>query len=126
MAGLAAKYSLAWGAAIAAAFWIFAEKIPLFFDSHPQVISYTAQYLSIVPISYGAMGILVTSNAALNAMGKPLQATILILLRTFVLYVPLAWLAEKYYGFSGILVALTLTNIFVGAISYLWNKKLAA
>ena len=123
---LAAKYSLGWGALIAVVLWIFAEKIPLFFDSHPLVIGYTAQYLRIVPLSYGAMGILVTSNAALNAMGKPLPVTILVLLRAFVLYIPLAWMAEKYYGFAGILMALAFTNIAIGSISYLWNKRAAA
>ena len=123
---LAAKYSLGWGATIAVILWVFAERIPLFFDGHPMVIAYTTQYLQIVPLSYGAMGILVTSNAALNAMGKPLPATILVLLRAFVLYIPLAWIAGKYYGFAGILMALAFTNITIGTISYLWNKNAAA
>jgi len=123
---IAAEYSLAWGAAIAALLWIFAERISLFFDGHALVIAYITQYLRIVPISYGAMGIMVTANAALNAMGKPLPATALVLLRAFVIYIPLAWLAEKHYGFSGILMALAFTNIAVGSVSYLWNKNAAA
>lgn len=122
----AARYALIWGVIIAAVLWIFARDIPLFFDDHPLVVSYTAQYLHIVPISYGAMGILIISNAALNAMGKPFPATTLILLRAFILYIPLAYLAEKYYGFLGILAALTVTNFLVGGMSYLWNKKTAS
>jgi len=122
---LAIRYSLYWGAAIAALLWIFAGKIALFFDGHASVVAYTAQYLHIVPLSYGALGILITSNAALNAMGKPLPATFLVLLRAFALYIPLAWLGEKYYGFPGILGALFFTNIAVGALSCLWNKSAA-
>ncbi|MBI3441164.1 MAG: MATE family efflux transporter [Proteobacteria bacterium] len=123
---IAAKYSMCWGAVIAALLWIFAKKIPLFFDQHPLVITYVTQYLHIVPISYGAMGVLITANAALNAMGKPLPATVLILLRAFGLYIPLAWLAERYYNFLGILMALFLTNIAIGLVSYLWNKHAAS
>jgi putative MATE family efflux protein len=123
---LAAKYALIWGFTIAALLWIFAERISFIFDGHPQVIAYTTLYLHIVPVSYGAMGMMLTANAALNAMGKPLPATVLVLMRAIVLYIPLAWLAERYYGFSGILIALAFTNISVGTASYLWNKKVAA
>lgn len=125
MTRLAAKYSLCWGAVIAVLLWVFAEKIPFLFDGNLRVVAYTTQYLHIVPISFGAMGVLVTSNAALNAMGKPLPVTILVLLRTLILYVPLAFIAEKYHGFSGILAALLFTNMTVGIISYLWNKSSA-
>lgn len=123
---LAAKYSLYCGLGLAAVLWFFAKDIPLFFDKQPLVISGITEYLHIVPISYGAMGVMITSNAALNAMGKPFPATVLILLRTFGLYVPLAWLAGKYYNFTGILMALFFTNVVIGIISYLWNKRLVA
>jgi len=53
-------------------------------------------------------------------------ATVLLFLRAVVLYVPLAWLLQQYYGFTGILVALALTNAAVGLLSYLWNRKVAS
>ena len=115
-----------WGLGIAAGLWIFAYNIPTFFDTNPQVIAYTAQYLHWVPISYGALGVLVVSNAALNAMGKPLPATTLILLKTFVIYVPLAYLLQAKMGFSGILAALLVTNFILGIVSYFWNRKIAS
>jgi putative MATE family efflux protein len=119
---LAEKYALLWSVGMAALLWIFAARIPLYFDQHPDVVRYTTEYLRIVPISYGAMGVLVISNAALNAMGKPLPATTLILLRAFAVYIPLAYIAEKHFGFTGILLALAATNIIVGIASHLWNK----
>ncbi|MFH1157914.1 MAG: MATE family efflux transporter [Pseudomonadota bacterium] len=122
---LAVRYSLLWSLTIAAFLWIFSERIPLFFDGHPLVVSYVAQYLRIVPVSYGALGILVISNSVLIGIGKPLPAMSLILLRAFALYVPMAWFAGKYYGFSGILLALALANVIIGIVSHLWNKKAA-
>lgn len=105
------------GLALAALIWPFAYDIPHFFDANPAVINKAAQYLHWVPVSFGAMGALVVVNAALNAMGKPLAATVLIIIRMFVLYVPLAWFLQKYYGFLGIVLALTLTNLLAGLIS---------
>ena len=105
------------GLALAALIWPFAYDIPHFFDTNPTVINNAAQYLHWVPLSFGAMGALVVVNAALNAMGKPLAATVLIIIRMFVLYVPLAWFLQKYYGFLGIVLALTLTNLLAGLVS---------
>jgi putative MATE family efflux protein len=126
IAGVAAKYCLIWGLFVAGTLFAFARDIPEFFDSDAAVVGYTAQYLRIVPVSYGAMGVLVTANAALNAMGRPFPATVLIILRAFALYVPLAWVGEKYAGFTGILLALAATNVIVSILSHLWHKKLAS
>jgi len=122
MISVAAKYALLWSAFIIVILWGFSNQIPLFFDTHPLVVSDTAQYLRIVPVSYGAMGIMVVVNSALNAIGKPFLATTLILLRAFILYVPLAYIGQKYFGFTGILLALMMTNFIVGLASHLWNK----
>jgi len=122
MISLGVRYALLWGGFITVILWAFANKIPLFFDTHPLVIKYTAQYLHIVPISYGAMGVMVIVNSTLNAIGKPFLATTLILLRAFILYVPLAYIGQKYFGFTGILYALVMTNFIVGLASHLWNK----
>lgn len=122
MISLGSRYALIWGAIIMAILWAFANKIPLLFDKHPLVVYDTAQYLRLVPISYGAMGVMVIVNSALNAIGKPFIATMIILLRAFILYVPLAYIGQKYFGFTGILLALMVTNFLVGLASHLWNK----
>lgn len=120
---IGSRLALYWGFFVAAILWFFAGDIPRVFDSNPEVISYTALYLHWVPVSFGAMGVMIVTNAAMNAMGKPLQATMLILLRAIILYVPLAFLLQKYLGFIGIIAAMTLTNAGVGALSYAWYRK---
>ncbi len=122
MISLASRYALIWSGIIIVILWTFANRIPLFFDTHPLVVLDTTQYLRIVPVSYGAMGIMVVVNSAFNAIGKPFAATTLILLRAFILYVPLAYVGQKYFGFNGILLALMITNFIVGLVSHLWNK----
>lgn len=125
-AAVASRYCIYWGVLVAAGLWVFARDIPELFDNNPMVVDYAAHYLHWVPVSYGAMGMMIASNAALNAMGRPLPATFLILLRAVVFYVPLAWVLREYCGFTGIIVALTITNLAVGAISYVWNRKVAS
>lgn len=120
------RYALYWGLLVAAGLWFFAQEIPALFDSNPAVIRYTAQYLHWVPVSYGAMGAMVIANASLNAMGRPLQATFLILLKAIIIYIPLAFALQRLWGFQGILVALMATNFIVGIASYLWNRKAAS
>ncbi|MDE1153412.1 MAG: MATE family efflux transporter [Micavibrio sp.] len=122
----ASRYAVIWGFFTAAILWLFALEIPALFDKNPLVIAYTGHYLQWVPISYGAFGMMVVSNAALNSMGKPMQATVLILLRSVIIYVPFAYLLQHYMGFQGILVALMVTNFAVGLVSYLWNREVAS
>lgn len=118
------RTTLLWGLMLAAVIWPLAYDIPAFFDKNAQVVAYSAQYLHWVPVSFGAMGALVVVNAALNAMGKPIAATMLIILRTFVLYVPLAWFLQRYYGFMGIVIALMLTNILAGVAAWIAQRRL--
>ncbi len=119
---IAMRTAMCVGLAMTVILWPFAADIPALFEDNPQVIAYTAQYLHWVPISFGAMGALVIVNAALNAMGKPLAATVLVVLRMFVIYVPLAYVLQQYYGFLGIVVALMLTNLLAGGASVLARR----
>jgi putative MATE family efflux protein len=123
---IGSRYAMVWGLFVAGLFWAFAREIPALFDKNAAVIDYTAQYLHWVPISFGAMGAMIVANAALNAMGKPLQATTLILLKAIILYVPLAYVLQKTMEFTGILAALTATNFIVGLVSYFWSRKVAS
>lgn len=121
----AGRSAMVWGVFFFAFFWIFAEELALIFDKNPDVVAYTKLYLLWVPVSYGAMGVMILANAVLNAVGRPAPATALVLLRTIVIYIPLAFLLREYFGFTGILIALMVTNFAVGAISYFWNKRIA-
>ncbi len=120
------RYALMWGGIMAAILWVFAYRIPVLFDGNPEVIAYTAHYLRWVPVSYGAMGTMIVANAALNAMGRPFEATTLILLKAIIIYVPLAYFLQESWGFQGILIALMGTNFIVGLITYFWNKEVAS
>lgn len=117
------KYALCWGVFIATVLWVFAYQIPEFFDKNENVIGYTAKYLHWVPVTYIALGVMIVYNAMLNAIGRPFRATTLILMKAIVFYVPLAWYFQQHMGFAGILLALVMTNIAVGALAVVWNRR---
>lgn len=120
-----ARYCLIWGAGITLLLFSLSDIIPHFFDATPKVAEHARLYFILVPISYAAMGIMVAANGALNAMGRPFPATFFTVLRAVGLYIPLALLGKMFFGFTGILLALTATNVIVCVISFLWNEKTA-
>jgi putative MATE family efflux protein len=117
------RYAFLWAVLVAGLFWIFAHHIAAAFTDSPVVAAYVAQYLRWVPVSYTGLGVMIISNAALNAVGKPLRSTALIMLKAFVFYIPLAWWGQHHAGFIGILIALMVTDMAVGAVALALNKK---
>ncbi|MFP6792300.1 MAG: MATE family efflux transporter [Pseudomonadales bacterium] len=120
---LSYKYSLAWGAFVALLLVIFRQDIASLFDDNPTVITVAATYLLVVPVSYGAWGVLMMSSAIFNSLGKPISSTIMSLVRMFVIYIPLAFAGKALFGLGGIFAAAAVSNALMGLIAYTWNRK---
>ncbi|MFP6802030.1 MAG: MATE family efflux transporter [Pseudomonadales bacterium] len=120
---LSYKYSLVWGAFVALLLVIFRHDIASLFDDNPTVITVAATYLLVVPVSYGAWGVLMMSSAIFNSLGKPISSTIMSLVRMFVIYIPLAFAGKALFGLSGIFAAAAVSNVLMGIIAYTWNRK---
>jgi len=119
-------FCLFWGVLLAAIIAPSGPWIASLFNSDPQVIKIASTYLLIVPISYGASGVIQVASSTFNALGKPLPSTAMVLIRMFFLYVPLAYLASKFLGINGIFFATCLSNLAVGFLSFLWIRKSCA
>ncbi|MCT7655352.1 hypothetical protein MBH78_13005 [Oceanimonas sp. NS1] len=61
-----------------------------------------AEYLWLVPISYGALGLCMIMVSVCNAMGKPRLALVISALRLLGCYLPLIWLGSELYGLRGL------------------------
>jgi Na+-driven multidrug efflux pump len=103
--------------------WFLSGVLPPFFDSNPDVVGFAKQYLHWVPISYAALGTMILANGIFNSIGRPLPSMLIIFMKAVVLYIPMAWWLKGIFGFTGILMALMLTNIMVGVISFFWSRK---
>ncbi len=98
------------------------EWVPSLFSENSEVRSVATLFLLIVPISYGAYGMVMVMNASFNGMGKPMPAVHISVGRMMILYVPLALVAERFFGVAGIFTAYAAANIVTGVIAYVWAR----
>ena len=117
------KWSLAWGAFVA--LLLYLARYPLIhqFDSNPEVSEVAASYLIILPISYGAWGIIMMTSAIFNSLGHPLRSTALSIARMLVIYLPLAFALSAWLGAMGIFAAAAAANVIVATLGFVWNRK---
>ena len=116
-------FCLLLGAIIAVVLGLLAPQLSRLFSDDADVVSVTTTYLRIVPLSYGAAGIIMVVNAAFNGIGKPLPAVVISLGRTLVLYVPLAYAGSQLLGVPGIFAAACFSDVLSGIIAYAWFRK---
>jgi putative MATE family efflux protein len=120
---LSFKFSLGWGILVAAVLAVLAGSFVPLFDDNTNVINIAITYLYIVPISFGAWGVLMMASAIFNSLGKPLRSTFMSVTRMFFLYVPMALVAEHFFGYIGIFASACATNLTMGLVGYIWNRK---
>ena len=116
-------FSLVWGFLALTLLFFFGEYIASVVDSNVEAVQAAGVYLSIVPLSYGAWGVLMMASASFNALGKPLPSTLLSFLRMFIIYVPLALLFNHWFGYSGVFMATAIANCMIALLAYLWFKR---
>ena len=119
---LCAVFCLGSGLLIALLLALSRDWVPALFSDNPDVIGVAALFLLIVPISYGTYGMVMIMNASFNGMGKPMPAVHISAGRMVVIYVPLALIADRFYGVTGIFAAYALANIVTGFIAYVWAR----
>ena len=117
------KFSLVWGGVVFTVLYLMSGIIAPIFNDDKVVIASVILFLQIIPISYAMYGISTLVNSTFNALGKPLQASLVIILHLFVFVLPLAYLGSKVYGLKGIFVGIAVGNAVVGIIAYLMVQK---
>ena len=118
-----AKFSLVWGGVAFIVLYLLSSIIAPIFNDDKAVIAAVVLFLHIIPISYGMYGISTLANSMFNALGKPLQASSVIILNLFVFVLPLAYLGSKVYGLKGTFIGIAVGHAMVGIIAYLMIQK---
>jgi putative MATE family efflux protein len=118
------RFSFAWGAFIFVILATFGRGIVGLINSDPAVVEATYHYLLIVPLTYSTMGVSMVSGSCFVALGKPLPSLLLTITRMVVIYVPLALLGDRLFGYQGIFGAAAVANVLVAGASYLWVMRM--
>ena len=83
-----------------------------------------AWFLLIVPVSFGLMGVGQIASSLFVALGKPIPPTLLSVLRTIVIYIPMAILFDQWWGYVGVFIAISVANLLFGVVAYLWGRRM--
>lgn len=113
-------FSIVYGIVFACVLFLLIDPIASLFRDDPAVVAVTREYFLIVSLSFGLMGIAMTTGSTFVGMGRPLPAFVLMVLRAIVLLIPLSLLFRSYWGYVGIFAAVALTNAAAGIASLAW------
>lgn len=117
-----ARTSLIYGMTCAVLLAVLARPLGGLFNKEPAIIETVARYLWTMPISYGMVGVILIVNASFNAVNQPMKSALLIILRLFVLGVPLAFVFSRAVGVVGVFAGLATANAIVGVVA-LWLSR---
>ena len=119
---LCTLFCLGAGLVIAVILALLSTWLPSLFSDNPSVTDVSTMYLWIAPISYGTYGMVMVMNASFNGMGKPMPAVHISISRMVVIYLPLAFIADHFYGIAGIFISYAIANVVTGVLAYVWAR----
>ena len=104
------------GLGLGASFFFLAEPAARVFTDDSTVLNLSVSYLTLVGISLGGYGIVITASAAFNAIDRAIVGLLVTVLRSFVLYIPLGALALMNGPPWLVFLSIAGTNVLAGAI----------
>ena len=119
---LCTAFCIVSGLVIAAGLALASGVLPSLFSDSDSVTGVTSLFLWIVPVSYGAYGMVMVMCAAFNGMGNPMPAVYISVGRIALLYVPLAVIGGYFFDIAGIFFAYAIANVVSGILSYQWAR----
>ena len=93
------------------------------FASEEAVREKAVSYLLLVSFSLWGYGIVVTTAAAMNGIGRSEMGLAFYAIRMLVLYVPLAYLASVFADTRAVFIAIAVTNALAGLICAFWALR---
>jgi len=98
---------------------LFAPSLIGIFSSTPEVIRIGSKALRANMFILPFVGAISTSRSTFQAMGKPLHAFLITIVRQLVLYIPLLLLMDHLFGFDGLIWAQPITECIMMVVSVL-------
>ena len=119
-------FCMGWGVLLAAPLWWFGPQVAAVFTRDAEVAGVIVAYLTVVPLSYGAAGVIAVVNSAFNGLNRPGAGVLISVARTIVVNVPVAWLGGRLFGVPGVFLGIAAANLLVGAAAAWWIWRATA
>ncbi len=120
---MATRFSVLWGLG---AFLLMLPSAPLIagvFTNEPEVAKHITLYLRVVPIGYASYGAMMMVSSAFNAMDHAVQSTVLSVLRSVLIAVPVAWVGSAFLGLTGVFVGLVVGSLVSAVVGLRWMRS---
>lgn len=117
------RFTLFFGVGVMLLLWLTAPTVTAWFSDDAEVNAVAVAYLTIVPLSYGLYGLVMSVTAAFNGLGKPMPAMVISIMRVLGFYIPLVWVGQYFWGIQGLFIATALANLAAGCLAYVWLKR---
>lgn len=114
------KFVLLYGVIAYGLLFIVGRPLAMLFTKERAVIDVVVLYMRIAPAGYAFSGILQIMTASFNALHKPINGAVLNLIQIIALYVPIAFLASKPFGLTGIFMAFAVSYLIISLPS-IWS-----
>ena len=109
-------FAFCWGVLLIGVLRLVAEPVAGLFSRDAAVVREIVRYLWIIPFGFGMVGILSVTEETLNAIGKPIFASLQTLLHMFVFYIPLAFFGAHQWAIAGLLTGLATADVLGGLV----------
>ncbi|MCQ8183939.1 MATE family efflux transporter [Parvularcula maris] len=111
------------GLGLGGAFFFLGGPMAALFSDDTVVQNLARGYLAIVGLTLGGYGIVITASAALNSVDKAVTGLLVTMLRSFVLYVPLAYGASILWPSWVVFAGIALSNMSAGVVVWFWTFR---
>jgi putative MATE family efflux protein len=120
---LAVRFVLAWQIGVALLWLVSAGLVSRLLSEDLTVAALLQDYLLRVPLSYGGLGVCMLMVSVCNALGFPMQALLISVLRLFACYLPALWLGAQLAGLSGLFSGASVGNLAAGLVAWLLYRR---
>jgi Na+-driven multidrug efflux pump len=109
-------FAMIWSVFVIILLHLMAEFLAHLFSIEPDVTREIVRYLWIIPFGYFGVSAYSITEETLNAIGRPILASLQTFIHLFVLYLPLAYLGAHVMSINGLFGGLVIADILGGAV----------
>jgi putative MATE family efflux protein len=105
-------------------FFFFGRQMMLFFIRDEKTIDAGSRMMRAFLLGLPTMGIQMTIMSTFQALGKPVQSTVINLGRQFLVYLPLLFIMNHFFGFTGFIYTQPIADIITTTVAVLFGISL--
>ena len=115
-------FTVVWGLGATALLAVLAPWVATLFTADPAVQAQVTTYLRIVPFGYAFVGAASICASTFNAVDRAMRASLLAVLRSLGIGVPLAWAGDTVAGPPGLLAGLVVASAVTAWVGVRWMR----